>query len=167
MSEYTVMSQWEGKMSRMAIYRLIRYTFPPQTWAKLTARKKSIDGSRHMTIKSGLQNIKYMIIRIHIKHAFHKSNIIVPGILNQRFSVRLHGSDPNSDGPVERDGAWFANFHPAYCNLVCTGRLFVQILHLIYKYKIKMQTVNNERLLSIEHIPVTFLKPYWHLYHNF
>lgn len=82
-------------MRLMIIYWLIRYTFPSPARAKLSACKKSIDGSKHTTMRSGLHNIKYMIVRIHIKCAFHKSNIIVPGVLNQRFPACL--PDPSSD----------------------------------------------------------------------
>ena len=81
----------------------------------LTAHK-SLQMDLEIWLRSGLQNIRYMVIRIHIKHAFHKIKWIVRCILNQRFSV-LHGSDHNSNAPLERNRGLICKFPPSLLQL--------------------------------------------------
>lgn len=143
-------------MRLMASYWLIRYTHSllqrEPSWGLV---KKSIDGSRHMTMRSGLQNKKNRIIRIYIKMCisqkqYNCTRYPKPDVLGL-FARTLILMDQWSGAVV-----WFAHFHPAYCNLVCTGTgTFCTNYTVNLSTQSKMQTVNNERLLN------TFLLLSW------
>lgn len=59
-----------------------------------------------------------------MKHSYHKSNILVTNILQQRFSAylptRIRHELYNSDGLVEQDRGLICKFPPTYCKLICT-----------------------------------------------